>query len=149
LFEGAADWDGYSQALSLLAGGLAQAGQHREAIEQYRRLEALLAEPTRAPSPLLSHATAGHVHLNIGMSLLALRRWAPAAASLRAALPLLQRSGVRQSEARCRYGLGSALTRLGRVDEARTELRHAVRIARRVGPADLVDRALAGLARIG
>jgi tetratricopeptide (TPR) repeat protein/transcriptional regulator with XRE-family HTH domain len=149
LFEGAADWDGYSQALSLLAGGLAQAGQHREAIEQYRRLEALLAEPTRAPSPLLGHATAGHVRLNIGMSLLALRRWAPAAASLRAALPLLQRSGVRQSEARCRYGLGSALTRLGRVDEARTELRHAVRIARRVGPADLVDRALAGLARIG
>ena len=149
VFESAEDWDGYSQALSLLAGGLAQAGQHREAIAQYRRLEALLAEPTRAPSPLLRHVTAAHVHLNIGMSLLALRRWAPAAASLRAALPLLQRSGVRQSEARCRYGLGSALTRLGRVDEARTELRHAVRIARRVGPADLVDRALAGLAGIG
>ncbi|HTJ36269.1 MAG TPA: tetratricopeptide repeat protein, partial [Dactylosporangium sp.] len=149
LFEAAADWDGYSQGLSLLAGSLAQAGRHREAIEQYRRLEALLAEPARAPSPLLGDATAAHVHLNIGMSLLALGRWAPAAASLRVALPLLQRSGVRQSEARCRYGLGSALTRLGRVDEARSELRRAVRIARQVGPADLVDQALAGLAEIG
>jgi tetratricopeptide (TPR) repeat protein/transcriptional regulator with XRE-family HTH domain len=149
LFEAAADWDGYSQGLSLLASSLAHAGRHREAIEQYRRLEALLAEPARAPSPMLSDATAGHVHLNVGMSLLALRRWAPAEASLRAALPLLQRSGVRQSEARCRYGLGAALTRLGRLDEARTELRSAMRIARRAGPAELVDRALAGLAEIG
>jgi tetratricopeptide (TPR) repeat protein len=149
LFEAAADWDGYSQGLSLLAGSLAQAGQHREAIARYRLLEALLAEPDRAPSPLLSDATAGHAHLNVGMSLLALRRWAPAAASFRVALPRLQRSGVRQSEARCRYGLGSALIRLGRVDEARSELRHAVRIARRAGPAELVDRALAGLAEIG
>jgi tetratricopeptide (TPR) repeat protein/transcriptional regulator with XRE-family HTH domain len=149
LFEAAADWDGYSQGLSLLAGSLAQAGQHRDAIEQYRRLEALLADPGRAPSPLVSDATAGHLHLNIGLSLLALRRWAPAAASFRVALPLVQRSGVRQSEARCRYGLGSALTRLGRVDEARARLRRAVRIARQVGPADLADQALARLAEIG
>jgi tetratricopeptide (TPR) repeat protein/transcriptional regulator with XRE-family HTH domain len=149
LFETAADWDGYSQGLSLLGGSLAQAGRHRDAINQYRRLEALLADPSRAPSPLVSDATAGHLHLNIGLSLLALGRWAPAAASLRAALPPVQRSGVRQSEARCRYGLGSALVRLGRVEEARAQLRRAVRLARQVGPADLVDPALARLAEIG
>jgi tetratricopeptide (TPR) repeat protein/transcriptional regulator with XRE-family HTH domain len=149
LFEAAADWDGYSQGLSLLAASLAEAGRHHEAIERYRHLEALLADPARAPSPMVSDATAGHLHLNIGLSLLALRRWSPAAASLRTALPLVQRSGVRQSEARCRYGLGSALHRLGDVDEARTQLRRTVRIARRAGPADLVDQALARLAEIG
>ncbi|MGC4786737.1 ATP-binding protein [Micromonospora sp. DT178] len=149
LFEAAADWDGYAQGLSLLAGSLAQGGRHREAIEQYRRLEALLADPSRAPSPQIGDLTAGHLHLNVGLSLLALRRWAAAASSFRVALPLLQRSGVRQSEARCRYGLGSALARLGRVDEARGELRRAVRIARHVGPADLVDQALGRLAELG
>jgi tetratricopeptide (TPR) repeat protein/transcriptional regulator with XRE-family HTH domain len=149
LWEAAADWDGYSQGLSLLAGSLAQAGRHRDAIEQYRRLAALLADPARAPSPMLSDATAGHLQLNIGLSLLAMGRWAAAAASLREALPLVQRSGVRQSEARCRYGLGSALARLGRADEARTQLRRAVRMARQVGPPDLVDPALAQLAEIG
>jgi tetratricopeptide (TPR) repeat protein/transcriptional regulator with XRE-family HTH domain len=149
VFESAADWDGYSQALSLMAASLAQAGRHRDAIDQYRRLEALLVEPDRAPSPLVSDATAAHLHLNIGMSLLSLRRWAPAEASLRLALPLVQRSGVRQSEGRCRYGLGSALIRLGRLEEARAQLRRAVRIARQVGPADLVEPALARLAEIG
>ena len=148
LFEAAADWDGYAQGLALLAGSLAGAGRHREAIAQYRRLDALLADPDRAPSPLVGEVTAGHVHLNIGQSLLALRRWTAAAARFRAALPRLQRSGVRQSEARCRYGLGSALARLGHTDEARTELRRAVRIARHVGPADLVDAALHRLAEL-
>lgn len=148
-FEAAADWDGYSQGLSLLAGSLAQAGRHRDAIAQYRQLEALLADPSRAPSPLLSDVTAGHLHLNIGLSLLALRRWAPAAASFRIALPPVQRSGMRQSEARCRYGLGSAFARLGRVEEARAQLRRAAHIARQVGPAELVDQALARLAEIG
>ncbi|MGS2616386.1 helix-turn-helix domain-containing protein [Micromonospora sp. LZ34] len=148
LFDAAADWDGYSQALSLLAGSLAQAGRHRDAIEQYRRLEALLADPLRAPSPTVSGVTAGHLHLNVGLSLLALRRWAPAAASFRVALPMLQRSGVRQSEARCRLGLGTTLTRLGRAEEARGQLRRVVRIARRVGPVDLVDQALGRLAEL-
>ncbi|MEV0734202.1 helix-turn-helix transcriptional regulator [Polymorphospora sp. NPDC050346] len=149
LFEAAGDWDGYAQGLSLLASSLAGAGRHREAITQYRRLETLLADPARAPSPPISDLTAGHLHLNVGLSLLALRRWAAAAASLRVALPLLQRAGVRQSEARCRYGLGGALARLGRLDEARAELRRAVRIARHVGAADLVDRALGRLAELG
>ncbi len=148
-FEAAADWDGYSQGLSLLASSLAQAGRHRDAIAQYRQLEALLADPSRAPSPLLSDITAGHLHLNIGLSQLALRQWAAAAASFRTALPPVQRSGMRQSEARCRYGLGSALARLGRAEEARTQLRRAARIARQVGPADLVDEALARLTEIG
>ncbi|MFC0508228.1 helix-turn-helix domain-containing protein [Micromonospora costi] len=148
LFEAAADWDGYSQALSLLAGSLAQAGRHRDAIEQYRRLEDLLADPRRAPSPLVSGVTAGHLHLNVGLSLLAMRRWAPAAASLRVALPMLQRSGVRQSEARCRLGLGTALARLGRVDEARVQLRRVLRISRRVGPVEMVDQALSRLAEL-
>ncbi|SCL37030.1 Tetratricopeptide repeat-containing protein [Micromonospora pallida] len=149
LFDAAGDWDGYAQGLSLLAGSLAQAGRHREAIEQYQRLETLLADPARAPSPQVVDLTAGHLHLNVGLSLLALRRWATAATSFRVALPPLQRAGVRQSEARCRYGLGSALVRLGRVDEARGELRRAVRIARRVGPADLADQALGRLAGLG
>ncbi|MEU8080761.1 tetratricopeptide repeat protein [Catellatospora citrea] len=149
LFEAAGDRDGYSQGLSLLAGSLAQAGSHLDAIEQYQRLEALLAEPDRAPSHVVIEATAAHLHLNIGMSLVALRRWVPAVSSLRTALPLVQRSGVRQSEARCRYGLGSALIRLGRADEARSELRRAVRLARQVGPADVVDQALAQLSEIG
>ncbi|MGN9914478.1 tetratricopeptide repeat protein [Phytohabitans sp. LJ34] len=149
LFEAVAEWDGYSQALSLLAGSLAQAGRHREAIDEYRRLEALLAEPSRAPSPLVSDITAGHLLLNIGLSQLALGRWKPAADSLQAALPLVQRSGVKQSEARCRCGLGNALTRLDRIDEARTQLRRTVRMARQVGPADVVDQALARLAEIG
>jgi hypothetical protein len=70
-------------------------------------------------------------------------------ASFRVALPAVQRSGVRQSEARCRYGLGCALARLGRVEEARVQLRRMVRIARQVGPADLVDQGLARLAEIG
>ncbi|WP_203919135.1 ATP-binding protein [Rugosimonospora africana] len=148
-FETAADWDGYSQGLSLLAASLAQAGRHRDAIEQYRQLEALLADPSRAPSPVLSDATAGHLHLNVGLSLLAMRRWAPAVASFRVALPAVQRSGVRQSEARCRYGLGCALARLGRLEEARVQLRRMVRLARQVGPADLVDQGLARLAEIG
>ncbi|OZV78210.1 hypothetical protein CA850_20585 [Micromonospora echinospora] len=147
--DAAGDRDGYAQALSLLAGSLAQAGRHREAIAHYRRLEALLTDPGRAPSPQVGDLTAGHLHLNVGLSLLALRRWAAAATSLRVALPLLQRAGVRQSEARCRYGLGGALARLGRVDEARGELRRAVRIARQVGPADLVDQALGRLAELG
>jgi tetratricopeptide (TPR) repeat protein/transcriptional regulator with XRE-family HTH domain len=149
LFEGAGEWDGYSQGLSLLAASLAQAGRHRDAIDQYQRLEALLADPDRAPSPLVSDITAGHLRLNIGLSLLALGRWKPAADSLQQALPMVQRSGVRQSEARCRYGLGSALTRLGRVDEARAHLRRAVRIARQVGPAEVADQSLARLAEIG
>jgi tetratricopeptide (TPR) repeat protein/transcriptional regulator with XRE-family HTH domain len=149
LFEAVAEWDGYSQGLSLLAASLAQAGRHRDAIDQYRRLEALLADPGRAPSPLVSDITAGHLRLNIGLSLLALGRWKPAAESLEAALPMVQRSGVRQSEARCRYGLGSALTQLGRVDEARAHLRRAVRVARQVGPAEVADQSLARLAEIG
>jgi tetratricopeptide (TPR) repeat protein/transcriptional regulator with XRE-family HTH domain len=149
LFEAAVEWDGYSQGLSLLAASLAQAGRHRDAIDQYRRLEALLSDPGRAPSPLVSDITAGHVRLNIGLSLLALGRWKPAADSLQMALPMVQRSGVRQSEARCQYGLGNALTRLGRVDEARAHLRRAVRIARQVGPAEVVDQSLARLAEIG
>ncbi|PZF90848.1 NB-ARC domain-containing protein, partial [Micromonospora endophytica] len=148
LFEAGGDWDGYAQGLSLLAGSLAGAGRHREAIAQYRRLDALLTDPDRAPSPLVVEVTAGHVHLNIGLSLLTLRRWTAAAASFRAALPRLQRSGVRQSEARCRYGLGDALAHLGRVDEARVELRRAVRTARQVGPAELVDTALERLAKL-
>ncbi|SCG73136.1 NB-ARC domain-containing protein [Micromonospora echinaurantiaca] len=148
LFDAAADWDGYAQALSLLAGSLAQAGRHRDALEQYRRLELILADPRRAPSPTVSGVTAGHLHLNVGQSLLALRRWAPAAASFRVALPVLQRSGVRQSEARCRLGLGTALMRLGRAEEARGQLRRVVRIARRVGPVDLVDQALGRLAEL-
>jgi tetratricopeptide (TPR) repeat protein/transcriptional regulator with XRE-family HTH domain len=149
LFEAAAEWDGYSQGLSLLAASLAQAGRHRDAIDEYRRLEALLADPGRAPSPLVRDITAGHVRLNIGLSLLALGRWKPAADSFQAALPMVQRSGVRQSEARCRYGLGSALTQLGRVDEARAHLRRAVRLGRQVGPAEVVDQSLARLAEIG
>jgi tetratricopeptide (TPR) repeat protein len=149
LFEAAAEWDGYSQGLSLLAASLAQAGRHRDAIDQYGRLEALLADPGRAPSPMVSDITAGHLRLNIGLSLLALGRWKPAADSLQMALPMVQRSGVRQSEARCRYGLGSALTQLGRVDEARAHLRRAVRIARQVGPAEVADQSLARLAEIG
>jgi tetratricopeptide (TPR) repeat protein/transcriptional regulator with XRE-family HTH domain len=149
LFEAAAEWDGYSQGLSLLAASHAQAGRHRDAIDQYRRLEALLADPGRAPSPLVSDITAGHLRLNIGLSLLALGRWKPAADSLQMALPVVQRSGVRQSEARCRYGLGNALTQLGRLDEARTHLRRAVRIGRQVGSAEVVDQALARLAEIG
>ncbi|MFI6262128.1 helix-turn-helix domain-containing protein [Micromonospora sp. NPDC051006] len=148
MFDGAADWDGYSQALSLLAGSLAQAGRHRDAIEQYRRLEELLADPRRAPSPLVSGVTAGHLHLNVGLSLLAMRRWAPAAATFRVALPIVQRSGVPQSEARCRLGLGTALIRLGRVEEARVQLRRVVRLARQVGPVDLVDQALGRLAEL-
>ncbi|GAA4463234.1 tetratricopeptide repeat protein [Phytohabitans houttuyneae] len=149
LFEAAVEWDGYSQGLSLLAASLAQAGRHRDAIDQYRRLDALLADPGRAPSPLVSDITAAHLRLNIGLSLLALGRWKPAADSLQTALPMVQRSGVRQSEARCQYGLGNALTRLGRVDEARAHLRRAVRLARQVGPAEVVDQSLARLAEIG
>ncbi|WP_341716223.1 helix-turn-helix transcriptional regulator [Micromonospora sp. FIMYZ51] len=149
LFEAGADWDGYAQGLALLAGSLAAAGRHRAAIVRYRRLDALLTDPDRAPSPLVVEVTAGHAHLNIGLSLLALRRWPAAAASFRTALPRLQRSGVRQSEARCRCGLGDALARMGRPDEARTELRRAIRIARQVGPADLVDTALHHLAELG
>ncbi|GIJ50553.1 hypothetical protein Val02_74390 [Virgisporangium aliadipatigenens] len=149
LFEAAADRDGYSQALALLAASLAEAGRHREAIAQYRRLEALLSEPDRAPSPLLRDVTAGHLHLNLGMSLFALRRLAPATERLRHALPLLQRSAMRQSEARCRYGLGSVLARQGQVEEARTELRRAVRIARQAGQAPLADLAMARLSELG
>jgi tetratricopeptide (TPR) repeat protein/transcriptional regulator with XRE-family HTH domain len=148
LFDAAADWDGYAQALLLLAGSFALTGRHRDAIEQYRRLEVVLADPSRAPSPLVSGVTAGHLGLNIGLSLLALRRWAAAASALRAALPLLQRAGVRQSEARCRHALGMALSQLGSVEEARSELRRAVRIARQTGPAELVDQALARLAQL-
>ncbi|MGI5521480.1 helix-turn-helix domain-containing protein [Micromonospora sp. CA-259024] len=148
LFEAAADWDGYSQGLSMLAGSLAQAGRHRDAIAQYRRLEKLLADPGRAPSPRISNVTAGHLHLNIGLSLLATGRWAPAATSLRMALPMLQLSGVRQSEARCRFGLATALARLSRTEEARGQLRRTMRIARQVGPFDLVDQAVGRLAEL-
>jgi tetratricopeptide (TPR) repeat protein/transcriptional regulator with XRE-family HTH domain len=149
LFEAAADWDGHAQGLALLGASLAQAGRHRAAIDQYRRLDAQLADPDRAPSPVVGRVTAGNLHTNIGLSLLSLRRWAAAATSFQVALPMVQRSGVRQNEARCRYGLGSALARLGRVDEARAQLRRAVRIARQVGPAEVADQALGRLAELG
>jgi tetratricopeptide (TPR) repeat protein len=146
LLEAAADWDGYSQALSLLGSSLAGAGRHREAIAQYRRLEALLADPSRGPSPLIRNWTLGHVHLRVGMSLLALRRWTQAAATFQTALPLLQRSGARQGQARCRHGLGTALARLGRVEEARNQLLRALRVCRQIGMTDLADEVLAMLA---
>lgn len=148
LLEAAADWDGYAQGLALLASSLAQSGRHRDAIDQYRRLEAVLADPARAPSPLVRHFTAGQTHLNIGLCLLAMRRWASAATSLRQALPMLQHSGVRQSEARCRYGLGTALARRGELTEARGQLRQAGRIARRVRMVDLAEQALGRLAEL-
>ncbi|MEJ3748671.1 helix-turn-helix domain-containing protein [Actinomycetes bacterium KLBMP 9797] len=149
LFETAADWDGYSQALSLLAGSLAGAGRHRDALELHERLKALLDDPHRAPSPLVHRVTSGHVHLRSGMSLLALRRWQQAAASFQTALPLLQRAGVRQSQARCRYGWGCALARLGRVEEARAQLTRALRISRQIGLSDLADQALDQLVQLG
>jgi hypothetical protein len=61
-------------------------------------------------------------------------------------LPLLQRSGARQSQARCRHGLGTALARLGRVEEARNQLLRALRICRQIGMTDLADEVLAMLA---
>lgn len=148
LLEAAADRDAYAQALALLASSLAESGRHGDAIDQYRRLEAVLADPAWAPSPLVRDFTAGQTYLNIGLSQLAMRRWASAVASLRQALPLLQRSGVRQSEARCRFGLGTALARRGEVREARGQLRQAGRMARRVGMTDLADQALGRLAEL-
>lgn len=146
LFEAAPDWDGFSQGLSLLARSQAVAGRHREAITQYERLRALLSDPDRAPSPQVRDLTAGQVELYIGFSLLALRRWAPAAARFRDALPLLRRAGLRQVEARCRYGWGQALVHLNRWEEAREQLRRAVRMSRQVGLPNLAGQALDALA---
>ncbi len=83
-------------------------------------------------SPLLRHRA--QVHVALVEALAASPEPARAVAEAAQALPLTQRAAAPESTARCLLGLGQALSRLGRWDEATLSLRQASAAADDVGP---------------
>ncbi|SNT55657.1 Predicted ATPase [Streptosporangium subroseum] len=124
----AGDLDSYPQAMESFITVLRRAGRVEEALEHSLALVATLRDPAYGGSPaIVSHVLGGALD-QLGAAYLALERWEEAADAYQQALPELRARPIALDLGRTQHGLGTALRRLGRVEEARQALAEALRL---------------------
>ncbi|WP_327588401.1 helix-turn-helix domain-containing protein [Nonomuraea sp. NBC_00507] len=124
----ARDREFYPAAVSAYIYGLRRAGRIEEALEHSLALVATLRDPSYGGSPTLVGYGLGSALGHLGTAYLALERWDEAVDAYQKALAELRARPIALALGLTHRRLGTALRRLGRVEEARHALTEAVRL---------------------
>ncbi|MFI7455397.1 NB-ARC domain-containing protein [Nonomuraea sp. NPDC049714] len=124
----AGDLEGYPQAMMVHILTLRRAGQAEEALRRNLALVTTLRDPSYGGSPAIVNFSIGAALGHLGLTYVALERWAEAVDAFQQAVPVLRTHSVPPALAYTQRGLGIALLELGRVEEARQALVEAVQL---------------------
>ncbi|WP_179282630.1 helix-turn-helix domain-containing protein [Streptosporangium subroseum] len=129
----AGDREGYPQAMTSHISALRRAGRVEEALERNLALVTTLRDPAYGGSTAIISFSLGVALDCLGAVYLALEHWEEAVEAFQQALPELRAHPVALVFGRTQRGLGTALRRLGRIEEARHALTEAARLYEEAG----------------
>jgi tetratricopeptide (TPR) repeat protein/transcriptional regulator with XRE-family HTH domain len=141
VFQDLGNVDAYCQCLSVLGQCLRDDGRYAEAVEQFRRIAAVSADPESGMTPGVASLTLSHALGLAGQSLALLGRRAEAIATLTEAVEHMEGwQSPNHKLGRVLEILAGELTREGRTDDSRRAYLRAAEVFTEIGNADAAQQ---------